>query len=420
MRLPRRSGPEMAVGARGRALAWSVPLVAEVGALLRSIMLAWAAGPEELGRAMVLVLVLRLTEMISDIGVERLLMTSDRGDDASFLAALHGAVLLRGVAMAAVLGLLAVPMAWVLPDGAGLAAYLTLAAVPLLRGVLNLDYRRAERNAEYGPLAVVEGGAVLLMLLAMPMAVQMLPDHRAMLAALVVQAVAVVVLSHLVAVRRWQVRFDRAILSQAVRFGLPLVGNAFLMFLTFQADRLIIAGWFGWAEVAVYGVALQLASLPAQIAGRAAGSLLAPRLRVAVRQGDVAGVMQGAVRVHAVMALGFAAGFALLAPVAIALVYGAAFRPEADLALVLGLAAACRILRTPHSQLAVATGRRGDPARANLWRALALIPAVALAASGQPLLAVALAALLGEALATLRAHGLLRRNLNPIAEGILT
>lgn len=402
----------------GRVLAWSVPVLAELAALLRSVVLAWAAGPEELGRAMVLVLVLRLTEMVSDIGVERLLMTSPQGDEAPFLAALHGAVLLRGLAMAGLLCLMALPMAWALPDGAGLATYLTLAAIPLLRAGLHLDYRRAERNADYTPLAVVEGGSVLLMLGALPFVVQVLPDHRAMLAALLVQTTALVVLSHLVATRRWQVRFDRAILAQALRFGMPLVLNAFLMFLTFQADRLIIAGWFGWAEVAIYGVALQLASLPAQIAGRAAGSLLAPRLRQALATGRLAGVMRTALRGHALLALAFALGFALLAPPAIALVYGAAFRPDADLALVLGLAAACRILRTPHSQLAVATGRTGDPARANIWRALVLIPALALAALGQPLLAVALSALLGEALATLRAHALLRQN--PFPQGALT
>ena len=198
----------MAAAWKGRALAWSVPLLAEAGALARSVVLAWAAGPEELGRAMVLVLVLRLTEMISDIGVERLLMTSPR-DDAPFLAALHGAAVLRGLAMAGLLGLLALPMAWALPDGAGLAACLTLAVVPLLRAGLNLDYRRAERNADYRPLAVVEGGSVLLMLLALPVIVAGLPDHRAMLAALLVQAAALVVVSHLVAARRWQVRACR-------------------------------------------------------------------------------------------------------------------------------------------------------------------------------------------------------------------
>ena len=195
-------------------------------------------------------------------------------------------------------------------------------------------------------------------------------------------------------------------------FGAPLVLNAGLMFLTFQADRLLVAGWYGWAEVAVYGVALQLAMLPAQIAGRAAGSLLAPRLR-GLTGSALTQVARQAVGLYLLAGLGFAAGFALLAPPAIELVYGAAFRPELSLALAFGLAAGARILRTPLSQIAVALGRTGDPARANLWRAMALGPALAAAWFGLPLTAIAATAALGETLATLRALHLGRAVLFP-------
>jgi O-antigen/teichoic acid export membrane protein len=257
------------------------------------------------------------------------------------------------------------------------------------------------------------------MLASLPLIGYLVPDHRAMLAALIVQAAAQVLLSHVVAHRRWSMHFDPVILNRAFRFGTPLVVNAFLMFLTFQADRLIVAGWFGWAEVGIYGVALQLASLPAQIAGRAAGSLLAPRLRVALHNDTLRHVVKSAVRVHVALAGAFALGFALLAPFAITLVYGAQFRPSFPLALAMGVAAAFRILRTPHSQLAVASGRTGDPARANFWRALALVPAIILAAMGEPLLTVAMAAMVGEMLATLRAHVLMQLSFKPISEEAL-
>ena len=94
-------------------------------------------------------------------------------------------------------------------------------------------------------------------------------------------------------------------------------------------------------------------------------------------------------------------------------VYGAAFRPDAALVLLFGLAAGARILRTPLSQLAVAMGRTGDPARANLWRAAALGPALAAACLDLPLLYIAAAAALGEALATARALYLARPVLTP-------
>lgn len=387
----------------GRALAWAVPMLAEAGALLRSATMAWAMGPDELGRAMVLALTLRLAEMVSDIGVERLLAQSPEGDAPGFLRALHGAAVLRGLAMAGLLILLAWPMSGLLPGGAGGATYAALALVPLVRGLLHLDYRRAERGFSYRAMAVVEGGAVVVMLAALPGLLALWPDHRAMVAVLAVQAVAQVIVSHLVAGQRYAVVFDRAVLRGAFGFGLPLLGNAALMFLTFQADRLIVAGAFGWSDVAVYGVALQLAMLPAQIAGRAAASLLAPRMRLALAAGRLDGVTLQALRGHLLLALGFAVGFAALSPGLIVLVYGAAFRPDPVLALAFGIAAGARIVRTPMSQRAVTLGRTGDPARANLWRAAALAPALAFAILGWPLAALAAVAACGEIAASLAA-----------------
>ncbi|NUB46455.1 oligosaccharide flippase family protein [Fertoebacter nigrum] len=396
-----------------RLIGWSVPLLSEAAALARSAILARMIGGEELGRAMMLMLVLRLAEMVSDVGIERFLIRQPGDVTPRLLAALHGAALLRGLGMAALLVALALPMAASLQGGASAATYAALALAPLMRGWLHLGYRLAERDMRLGPMAVVEGGALLAMLAAVVPAVAVWDDHRAMLAVLLAQAGAQVALSHRVGRARFRLAFDRAVLAQVLGFGAPLVLNAGLMFLTFQADRLIVAGWYGWAAVAVYGVALQLAMLPAQIAGRAAGSLLAPRLR------DVSGaalvaLSRRAMLGHLALGAGFAAGFTLVAPFGIALVYGPAFRPDLGLTLALGLAAGARILRTPLSQLAVVLGRTGDPARANLWRAAALAPALVAASLGLPLTAIAAAAALGEAAATCRALHLARGILFPL------
>ena len=102
---------------------------------------------------------------------------------------------------------------------------------------------------------------------------------------------------------------------------------------------------------------------------------------------------------HAGLALLLVAGFhSFSAPLAIALIYGPDFGVDTMLALAVGLAAGFRVLRTPYSQLAVwRRGARVDPARANLVRALALVPAAGCAALGLPLAAIAGAAAAGEA-----------------------
>lgn len=380
-----------------KALAIGAPLAIEGAALLRSVVLAHAIGADELGRAMMLALVLRLAEMISDMGVERLLVQAPEGPTPALQADLHGALLLRGVALGALLLCVAMLLPVLTTDGPSFASYALLAIVPVLRGLLHLDYRRAEKGYRYHALALVEGGAAVVMLAALVVSIVAgLEDHRAMLAALIAQAAAQLVLSHTVAERRWTVALRRAGLLRVLRFGAPLALNAGLMFLTLQADRLIVAAGWDWSTLAVYGIVAQLALLPAQVFGRAANSLLLPSFARARADGADRAALTASLRMAGQLGLGFTLAFAALAPAAIALVYGAEYAPQAALALALGAAAGLRIARTPLSIHAVACGRTADTTRANLWRAAALLPGLGAALLGLPLAAFALTAALGE------------------------
>ncbi|WP_068310070.1 oligosaccharide flippase family protein [Aliiruegeria sabulilitoris] len=383
--------------------AWSVPLCVEALALARSVLLARLIGPEELGKAIMLALVLRLVEMLSDLGVERLLVQAPEGATERLQASLQGALLLRGMALALVLLALSPLLGLAFADGPQAHTYAALALVPFLRGFLHLDYRRAERIFNYRPLAIVELGAAAAMLTALGAALAAgLADHRVLPIALAAQAASQVALSHRVAHRRWQLSFERAGLMRAFAFGAPLALNAGLMFLTLQADRLIVAAGWSWSDLAIYGVAAQLAMLPAQIFGRAAGSLLLPALGRARDEARVETVARAALSRAALAGLAFALVFTALAPAAIGLVYGAAMAPSFALAAAFAAAAGLRIARTPLSVLAVATGRTADTFRANSWRAAALLPGLAVLALAGPLSLFAATSALGEAAAALR------------------
>lgn len=402
----------------GRTLAWGVPIVVEAAALGRSVVFAWAIGADELGRAMMLALAVRLVEMATDLGTERMIVQARDGDTMRLQASLHAVAILRGGICSLLILALAPVLAWSFADGPNASSYSLLAVIPLLDGLRHSDFRRLERQFRYGLMASVEAGATLAMLFALVPAIVALGDHRAMAVALVSQAAARTALSHLVAERSYVVRFCGETLARSWRFGTPLILNAALLFLTFYADRLIVAHSYDWAALALYGVALQLAMLPAQIVGRAAGSLMMPKLRASLDQGRLASVWPGVVAVHWGMATVMVVGFAVLAPSVISIFFGDALRPGFWLALALGVASAGRILRTPYSQLAIAVGRTGDPARANLVRGLAVVLAGGFAMAGLPLESIAMAAALGELGATLRAVHLAGLH-RPVSKGVL-
>lgn len=391
-----------------RSLAWLTPATAEAAALGRSILFAWSLGPEELGQAMMLAVTLRLVEMASDLGIDRLMLQAPDGNRAELQSELHGVCLMRGLIGATILLGLAPVMAFLFAGGPTTSSYALLAVIPLIRGWAHLDYRRFERRFSYFKMSLVEGGATLVMAASLLPAVWVFPDHRAMSIVLIAHATAHMTLSHVIATRHYSAQLTFATLHRCWVFGAPLILNASLLFVIFYADRLIVAHAFSWDAVALYGVALQLALLPAQIVGRAAASLVLPALRRARAQNRLSVVWQSIMTSYALLAGFLAAALALFAPAGIALIYGAAFRPDHSLALALAIAAGFRVLRTPFSQFALATGRTGDPARANIIRALALIPATFFASAGLPLAFIAAAAALGEAGATLRAYQLAR------------
>jgi O-antigen/teichoic acid export membrane protein len=102
---------------KGRSLAWAVPVLAEAAALGRSVAFAWVIGPEELGRAMMLALTVRLVEMASDVGADRLLVQARDGYCPRLQADLQGALVLRGIAGALLLICASPILAMLFADG---------------------------------------------------------------------------------------------------------------------------------------------------------------------------------------------------------------------------------------------------------------------------------------------------------------
>ena len=274
---------------------------------------------------MMLALMIRLVEMVGDLSLERLIAQAPDGGDSGFLACMHGAALLRAGALGLFCLAVALPLSLLLPGGPSASSYAALALVPLVRGAVNLDYRRRERGFDYRGVAIVECGAAAAMLMAAPLAVSIMGDHRAFVPVTLVQVLTQVALSHAVARMRWSAAFGREELARVLSFGLPLLSNAVLMFLIFHVDRLIVAAYFDWSDVGRYAVALQLALLPAQIAGRAAASLLAPRFRHAIVAGDFELQASRSLRLYTLLATAFLLAYAALAGDAMRIVYGPGF-----------------------------------------------------------------------------------------------
>ena len=87
-----------------------------------------------------------------------------------------------------------------------------------------------------------------------------------------------VVLSHILATRRYRWAWDWTYIKQISIFGWPLLINSFLMFFVEQGDRFIIIRGFSMEALGVYSVAASLSIIPCMMLIKVAHSIMLPIL----------------------------------------------------------------------------------------------------------------------------------------------
>ncbi len=341
--------------------------------LLRNLIIARIVSPHDYGIASTFAISMSIVEMLSYVGLNQLMVVDKDGDDDRFQRAMQGFQVLRGMTSCAILFVIAHPYARFLeiPDLAW--AYQIIAFIPLVNGLQHFDQHRLKRHMRFGPSIVTQSVPPLVsVLLLWPIAL-IYDDYRIMLVSLFVQAGSMVVLSHATAERPYRLSFDLGLIRKATRFGWPLLLNGILLFGVFNGERLIVGRELGMAQLAVFSMAITLTLTPTLVMGGAAQSLFLPKLSAAredARSFNWLGVaaIEGGLAIGLLLLL----GTVLVGGPLVHLLLGAKY--EAMLAILMPMAVmqAVRVAKTGASTVALARGRSGNSAVANIFRVLSL------------------------------------------------
>jgi O-antigen/teichoic acid export membrane protein len=341
--------------------------------LARNLIVARLIPVEDYGVAATFALVMALVEMASAFGLQQQIVQSAAGDEPRFQAALQGFQLFRGLVSGLVLFALAAPLARFLGIPQVIWAYQLLALVPVLTALQHFDIHRQTRQMRFGPMLWTGAlPALASVLVIWPLAIWF-GDWQIMLYSILVQAALGTLVSHLLAERPWRIVFDRAITFGALRFGWPLLANAVLMFAVFQGDRLIVGRELGMAALGVFSMGVTLTLTPTLILAKSVQNLMLPKLSEA--QGDAeafARIASLTFEITLFSSLCFFAGALLLGPLVTDLLLGPRFAALWPLIAVFALGQALRMLKAAPAIVALARGRTGNAAAANLLRAAAL------------------------------------------------
>ncbi|MEQ1652130.1 MAG: oligosaccharide flippase family protein [Hyphomicrobium sp.] len=325
---------------------------------VRNALIGHALSKGDFGIAATITLILQTIETLSDLGADRLIVQAPDGDQPRFIGAAHTLLAARGIVLAVLLYIAGPLLAGLFGAGHAAAAFQIAALVPLIKGFMHLDYRLAQRRFDNRPQMLVEvvpQAAALLLTLPILAATR---DYSAVVSLSIAQAMAGLLLSHVLASNDYRFAFDTRLLKRQLAFGWPILASALPLIAVYQGDRLIIGSLNGMEELANYTAAFMITMVPGLIAAKVGHALLLPVFSDTLRRGQsLAGKFKIAAEATVVLAAVYLAGFIVCGDAVVPIVFGAHYE---GLGLVTSWLAAMWALRMIQAVPGMALMARGQ------------------------------------------------------------
>ena len=378
--------------------------------LIRNIIVARLLNPENMGIAAIFAITITLLEMISNLGMDIFLVQAKDGDDPALQGTAHLFQVFRGLLVGLIIFACAPFIALWFDIPQAVWAFRLVALVPVFRGFMHLDWKRLQRNMQYRTAVIVELiPQAIVVLAAFPMATWR-GDYSAVLWLVIMQALAGLLVSHLIAQRPYRLNWDRTFAYRLIIFGWPLLVNGLLMFGALQGDRIIIGASYSMTELGAYSVVFSLVLMLATVIAKISTALCLPLFasvqneQVEFRRRYIL-LVQVLALISGVVALPFITTGGHM----VILIFGEQYTLAFSFAPWLGVLLAIRVFRLAPTIAALARGDTKNSMIANMFRLMGVAAAVLVAWKQQPLFVIVLCGIGGEFLAFMSAIFRLQR-----------
>lgn len=364
--------------------------LAQLLSFARNAILGHALSPSDFGIAAAITLLLQLVETISDLGSDRLIVQADDGGGDTFLATSHTVLVARGLLLAAALFFTA-PFAaafFAVPHAEHAFQFASL--IPLIKGFLHLDCRRAQRDLDNRPQLLVEVlPQAIALVLTLPV-LRHVPGFEAPVVLAFIQAASAVVIARMLATVPYRLGLRRDVLTRSISFGWPILLSALPLIAVYQGDRAIIGRLSGMEALAGYSAAFMITMVPGLVAARAGHALMLPLFASLMRQGRPLerrfALMSEATTILAALYL---AAFVIAGGTILPIAFGSAYHGLGAVVAWLAAMWALRMLQAVPGMALMAAGETKPFLAAGLVRAAALPAAYYAAQDGATLASIA-------------------------------
>lgn len=370
--------------------------------LARNAILGHVLSPRDFGIAASITLLLQVVETLSDLGHDRLIVQAKDGGSDSFIATAHSVLVARGLLLAAIL-FAAAPWAagfFLVPEAAD--AFRLMALVPLIKGFMHLDCRKAQRDLNNAPQLAVEIAPQILALAAALPLLALSSDYRAVVMLALIQAISTVMTARMLASSPYRVGTDRDVIQRLLAFGWPILLSALPLIAVYHGDRTIVARVLGVEQLAIFSAAFMATMVPGLLAARAGHALLLPVFSAQIRSGKrLIGPFLLTAEAVSVLASLFLAMFVIAGGVLLPLVFGKHYSGCQAVLSWLASMWALRMIQAVPGMALMAAGQTKPFLVAGALRASVLPFVLVAALKGAPLWVVAAIGCAGEVLSLL-------------------
>jgi PST family polysaccharide transporter/lipopolysaccharide exporter len=326
--------------------------------LLMLLVLARLIGPESVGLAGIVLLILSATKRFTNIGLDAALIQNiednvDRYLDTTWL--LMGA---RGIIIALLLVVSAPFVADLFGQPSVEPLIRVVALSPLFVGLRNPGIVYFQKHLEFHKQFVYKiSGEVVQFIAAVGYAL-VIPTAEAFVVGYVVSDAFRFVLSYLIHSYRPRPVFSRALAAELVDYGKWMTGNSILYFLYSEGDDAFVGWLLGPAVLSFYQYAYRFSNAPATELTQVISSVMFPTFsNLQDEPQRLRNAFLKTMRINSLVAFPVAFGIAAVAPSFVRGFLGAEWLPMIPLMQVLALYGLLRSLTKPFGSIWKAVGR---------------------------------------------------------------
>lgn len=252
---------------KGLGWAGALRVFVKLLSLAKLAVLARVLTPEAFGQFGIAVLALSFFETVTETGVNQVLIYSERKLkdllDSAWIVSI-----VRGVAIAILIGLSAFPLSWYFHDAQVLPLVFLIAVAPFVRGFVNpmivtfvkeLDFRREFLFRSASAIVDVVAAVTIGILTHSPVA---------FVGAIVLSATTDVILSFVLFTIRPRFRFLKTYLSEIIGYGKWVTLTGIGSWFSSELDDMIVGRLYGVGALGIYQAGYKISTLPVtEIAG---------------------------------------------------------------------------------------------------------------------------------------------------------